>query len=328
MYDFNSWVKRISTLEDFSDYKNHKMNILFSSDNNYVRHLGVAIYSLLSNNSKFDNIRIFVVQDNIDPENLQNLQKIVGQFNNAELVFIPYKHWSDRLHLNMSWPISMSAYARLFIGDMLPSSIDKVLYLDSDMLINDDLSEIWNANLGDKIVGAVQDQVPDTVKFAVGLSSTDMYFNSGLLLINLAKWRKEKIGEKSMSFLDLHHGNVIHHDQGTLNGLLKNKWHRLPLKYNVMTVHYFMSLKKIRKYYKDISDFYDEKEIAEAKNNPAIIHYTPSFTSHPWEENCAHPLRHLYFEVLQYTPWSSYPIEKVNLVWYVKVINWIYRNLY
>ncbi len=304
------------------------MNILFSSDNNYVRHLGVAIYSLLSNNTKFAKIRIYVVQDNIAPENLLNLQKIVEQFNNAELVFILYKHWSDKLHLNMSWPISMSAYARLFIGEMLPSSADKVLYLDSDMLINDDLSDLWEADLGDKIVGAVQDQVPDNVKLAVGLDPTDMYFNSGMLLINLALWRMEKIGEKCMSFLDLHHGKVIHHDQGTLNGILKNKWCRLSLKYNVMTIHYFFSFNKIKKYYKDVSAFYSEKEITEAKTNPAIIHYTPSFTSHPWEKNCAHPLRNLYLEELKCTPWSGYPIEKSNMPWYAEVVNWVYRNLY
>ena len=302
------------------------MNILFSSDDNYARHLGVAIYSLLTNNTNVANLRIFVVDNNISAANINKLQQITAAFDNVELIFIPFKKWSDSLRLNMSWPISLSSYARLFVGEMLPSDVDRVLYMDCDMLVLEDISELWNTNLDDNLIGAVQDQVSRKSKTAIGLDLSDNYFNAGLLLIDLKKWRDENMGEKCIQFIDEHEGRVIHHDQGVLNGLLKHRWLRLPLKFNVMTIHYILSYKKIKRYFKEKSSFYQVNDIIEAKNQPVILHYTPSFTSHPWEHNCKHPLRYLYNVVQNMTPWADFPLENEKSPWYVKLINCYYRH--
>lgn len=302
------------------------MNILFSSDNNYVRHLGVAIYSILCHNKRISNFKFYVVDNEISSENRSKLQSLIQNFNNAELVFIPFKNWSDSLHLNMVWPISISAYARLFISEMIENDVDRVLYLDSDVLVNGDLYDLWNTNLHENVVGAVQDQVPPKTKNGVRLSSNDPYFNSGILLIDLKKWRKFDMTNESMQFISSHGGRVIHHDQGVLNGILKGKWERLPLHYNVMTIHYMMPQAKIKKFFHDDSLFYIDEEIADAKHNPVILHFTPSFTTHPWEENCKHPWANAYRETLAKTPWSGYPLEKEKNPWYLKLINWYYRN--
>ena len=302
------------------------MNILLSSDDNYARHMGVTIYSLLLHNAMASDFRIFVVDNNISTNNIVKLQQIISGFPNAEMILIPFKKWADSLHLNMSWPISLSSYARLFVGEMLPSDIDRVLYMDSDMLVLDDISELMSADLGDNILGAVQDQVSRKSKVTVGLHSSDNYFNAGLLLIDLRKWREFGIGKKCLKFIEDHDGQVIHHDQGVLNGLLFNQWLRLPLKYNVMTVHYIHSYMKLKNYFHDSSSFYDVSEVERAKSNPVILHYTPSFTSHPWEHNCKHPLRYLYEVVQNMTPWAGTPLEKEKTPWYVKLVNFYYRN--
>ena len=302
------------------------MNILFSSDDNYARHLGVAINSLLSHNPDFPKFKIYVVDNNISSDNILKLNQVVAKFENAEMFFIPFKKWVDSLHLNMSWPISLSSYARLFVGEMLPVDADRLLYLDCDMLVNGDISELWNTDLGDNIIGAVQDQVYEKIKVAVGLNVNDPYFNAGMLLINLEKWRKDKLTSLAKNFIESHHGRVIHHDQGVLNGLLNKRWKRLPLKYNVMTIHYLLSQSRVRRFFHEHSSFYNDEEIADAMHNPVILHFTPSFTSRPWEKNCIHPLRNLYKAVLYDTPWADMPLEKDKNHWYVKLINWYYRN--
>ena len=302
------------------------MNILFSSDDNYARHLGVAIYSLLSQNTKIPKFRIYVVDNNISSDNIIKLNQIIVSFENAEMILIPFKKWADSLRLNMSWPISLSSYARLFVGEMLPEDVDRLLYFDCDILVNGDISSLWNTNLGDNIIGAVQDQVFGEIKVAVGLNVNDPYFNAGILLINIEKWRKENLTNLSKDFIESHNGCVIHHDQGVLNGLLKNRWKRLPLKYNVMTIHYLFSQSRARCFFHEHSSFYNDEEIADARHNPVILHFTPSFTSHPWEKNCKHPLRDLYKTVLNNTPWAGTPLEKEKSRWYVKLINWYYRS--
>lgn len=303
------------------------MNILFSSDDNYAQHLGVAIYSLLDKNRKIDIIRIFVVNNRISEDNICRLNNTVTRFKNAELLFLSFGDWEPLLSLRMEWPISVSAYARLFAADMLPQSIDRVLYFDCDMVINDDLTDLWHFDLSDCCIGAVQDQVPSHVKTAVGVDANAPYFNSGLLLIDLKKWRQEHYGEKCLHLIEQFNGNVIHHDQGVLNGVFFHHWKRLPLKYNVMTIHYFFSQRKIRKYYCDCSPFYSETEINLSVSSPVVLHYTPSFTSHPWECGCNHPLKDLYSNILKETPWAGFLSQKSKYRWYQKLINWRFRTL-
>ena len=120
------------------------MNILFSSNDNYVRHLGVSLYSLLSNNQTEQKINCFVIDNEIKPENLNNLKQIVNSFTNADLFIIPFSKFKDKLKLDMPWPVSLSCYARLFVSELLPSEIDRVLYLDCDTVITSSLSELWN----------------------------------------------------------------------------------------------------------------------------------------------------------------------------------------
>ena len=303
------------------------MNILFSSDDNYARHLGVALLSLLIHNKRSPKILIYVVDNNICSDNILKLEQITSSFENAKMILIPFKKWSDRLHLNMAWPISLSSYARLFVAEMLPLSVDRLLYLDCDMLVNDDISDLWNTDLGHNIIGAIQDRVPAKVKISIGLDSNDCYFNAGMLLIDLKKWRNVDMSKKCLSFIESHHGEVVHHDQGVLNGVLKGHWLRLPLKFNVMTIHYMMSQPKIQKYFKDESSFYGNEEISFSKANPTILHFTPSFTSHPWERNCKHPLRSLYQNTLNETPWKGIPLENDRNPWYVQLLNLRYQYL-
>lgn len=303
------------------------MNILFSSDNNYAQHLGVAIYSLLNNNREESEIAVYVVDNDIFPDNRSRLKEIIACFQNASIVFIPFTKWKDSLHLNMGWPISLSSYARLFVASMLPIDVEKVLYLDCDMIITASLQDLWNYDLKGNVIAAVQDAVGDRIKNAVGLLQEESYFNAGMLLIDLKSWRENQCEKKCIGFIVENHGQVTHHDQGVLNGVFRNEWTRLPVKYNVMTIHYFFNLRQINKYFENHSEFYTTEEIEEAKRTPTILHFTPSFTTRPWVASCKHPMRKLYWDYLHYTPWRSASPQKDEDKWTVKLINWRYRTL-
>ena len=303
------------------------MNVLFSSDNNYAQHLGVAIYSLLYHNKWCEHIVIYIIDNQIETNNKKKLEDVVASFENSEIRWIPFDGWKNQLNLSMSWSISISAYARLFVSSMLPSNVEKILYLDCDMIVNASLCELWKFDVNNEILAAVQDSVSDKVKNAVEVVPVKPYFNSGLLLINLRKWRDCDIEKQCINYINDKKGNVLHHDQGVLNHVLQDHWRRLPLKYNMMTINYIFSRKRILSYYGEHSSFYDLEEIESAQKSPVIIHYTPSFTSHPWEENCAHPLRQLYWDFLGKTPWKGTKVMPNPQSWKVKLINWRYRNI-
>ncbi len=304
-----------------------QLNVLLSSDDNYAQHLGATIYSLLEHNINFEAINIYVIDNDISGNSKEKLEWIGNQFKNSKIAWIPFAEWKAKLRLNMTWNISISAYARLFLSEMLPSNIDRVLYMDCDMIVCDSLMTLWNTDLAGKILGAVQDNIGDSTKVAVELLPRDRYFNSGLLLVNLAAWREQNISRKCLDFIHRHEGSIVHHDQGVLNGVLKGKWCRLPIEYNLMTIHYIFNLNQIERYFKDHSDFYSEKEIAAAKKTPVVLHYTPSFTSRPWEKGCAHPHKNLYWRAIKNTPWNgARPISNKSK-WYVRLINFRYRVL-
>lgn len=304
-----------------------QLNVIFSSDDNYAQHMGAAIKSLLEQNKDFEKIVIFIIDNAIQKENKQKLEFVVGQYSNSEIKWIDFTYWKDKLSLNMEWSISLSSYARLFVESMVPKEVKRILYLDCDMIVNHSLKSLWETDFGGMVLGAVQDTISDDVKRAVGLLPNEPYFNAGMLLINLTAWRQMEIEEKCLSFISMKNGNVIHHDQGTLNGVLKGKWKKLPIQDNLMTIHYIFNGRKIHKYYCDHSRFYEEDEVRQAKKNPVIIHYTPSFTTRPWVQTCKHPYKSLYWEAIKQTPWCDSKPEKDRTKLYIRLFEWRYRAL-
>lgn len=303
----------------------NELNVLFSSDNHYAQHLGAAMQSLLENNQDFTVIRIYVIDNEISDLSKEKLCRIATKFSNVSLFWIPFEKWKSQLQLNMTWSISISAYARLFVAEMIPAEIDRILYLDCDMIVCDSLQNLWDTDLRGCVLGAVQDSISDSTKNAVGLLPEEPYCNSGMLLIDLAKWRELDIGTKCVHFIAEKNGSVVHHDQGVLNGVLKNQWFRLPLCNNLMTIHFIFNRRRIIDYFGEHADFYSENDIVNAKEHPLIMHYTPSFTSRPWCKDCKHPRKMLYWENLAKTPWKGAKPEKSKDKWYVKLINWRYR---
>ena len=131
-----------------------ELNVILSSDDNYARHLGVAVYSLLEHNRDFGKIRIFVVSNGISVENVAKLQTVVGSFGNGVLEFIDFEKWRSQLKLNLAWKISISSYARLFVASMLSLDVHRILYLDCDMIVCDSLQRLWKTDLCEKLLGA------------------------------------------------------------------------------------------------------------------------------------------------------------------------------
>lgn len=306
---------------------NHILRVVYSSDDNYAQHMGVSIYSLLEHNLDFVQIQVYIIENQISEENRKKLQIVAGTFKNAELIWIDFSGWKAKLKLKMEWKLSISSYARLFVSSMIPETVERILYLDCDMIICDSLKELWDVDLGNNIIGAVQDAVNDETKEAVGVLPKQRYFNAGMLLIDMGKWRSNRMEEQFVKFISEHHGQVRHHDQGILNGVLVGKWKVLPIRYNLMTIHFIYNRSKIMKYFQNHAEFYTENEIEEAKKKPAILHYTPSFTTRPWVKGCKHPLKYRYWDSLKRTPWKGAKEEKDNRRWYVRMVEWRYLYL-
>ncbi|MEH7549896.1 glycosyltransferase family 8 protein, partial [Neobacillus vireti] len=197
---------------------------------------------------------------------------------------------------------------------------------DCDSIINDNLIELWNIDISDYYIAGVCDTVNDNTKLSVNMNSTSPYVNSGMLLINLKKWREEEIENKFLRFVNSFNGNVFHHDQGTINGVLNNNLLILHPKYNAMTPFFTMKRNDIMKYY-GLREYYSSKELNESINNPIFIHFTPAFVSRPWIRGCKHPLMSIYRNYLDMTPWKETKPYKDRRNIVEKIIAFLYNQL-
>lgn len=303
-----------------------KLVVVYSSDDNYAQHTGVSIISLLENNKHFKEICIYVIDNEISKINKEKLIEIINKYK-RKITFVNFNKYKEELHLNMQWDIAISAYARLFISSIVPKNIDKILYFDCDIVVVNKIDELWNTDIEDYYIAGVEDTVSSTTKLMVGLSKKDKYINSGMLLINLKKWRRDNIEDKFIKFIDSKNGRVTHHDQGVINGVLYEKSKILKPSFNLMTVYYTMKREDIISYYGIEGDFYSQEEIKKSLKEPVSIHFTPGFTKRPWVKRCKHPEKQVYLDYLYRTPWKGVELEEDKSKIRVKLINWIYRNL-
>lgn len=285
-------------------------NVLFASDDNYAPYLGVAIYSLLENNSDdFTQIIIYVIDDGISNENKSKLLDICDSFD-SKIVFLKNKNIEkvigDKVYSittkndNVSW----TTYSRLFTSSLLPD-VDKVLYLDCDCVITGSFKELWDLDLDNYYCGAVKDPLNfNFVKERIGLDNINDYINAGVLLINLKKWREDRLEEKFINFLKEHNGIFIYHDQGVLNGVLKGKILYLHPKYNFLGPLHGISYEKAMKL-SGCPKYYSKETINEAKNNPVFLHFSGrSEIMKPWE-NKKHIYNQKYKEYASKTPFKE-----------------------
>ena len=292
-----------------------RINVAFSSDNNYAQHMAVSIASLLQSYVSERGLNIYILCKDIDDTHIINLKTIVAQHSMAELFFhsINDDEFTNFPLPNNYHPVEM--YFRLKIAEIFPS-LDRMLYLDSDIIVQSDISEIYfTEKIQNKMVMAVEEPTILNQKRlqSLGMADDVPYFNSGILLMNLSNMRKKGFKNKYINFINEYKKHILYGDQDVLNAVCKGDWEALPLSWNA---YYFI----YQRVYDGTYYNYKKEDIHAAKTQPKIIH----FNQHPkpWSTKCIDPRRALYFKYLKHTPYKNfkvpqsfvfYPILKRNL---------------
>lgn len=211
--------------------------IIFSTDDNYIAYLDVAINSLIENASRDYLYRIIVLYTELEHDNIQKVKE-----NERDGFIIDFVNISNELEFIRSklknvYHFSLVTYYRLFIASLFPQ-YEKIIYLDCDLVVTGDISELYNTDIGDNILGAAPEQfVQNTAEFreyahrALGVDP-DLYVNAGVLLMNLDAFRKNKIEEKFVKLITEYDFDLLDPDQAYLNYLCFGKIHILPNGWN------------------------------------------------------------------------------------------------
>lgn len=269
-----------------------EIKIISVADDNYTQHLGVMLYSLFKNHLSDEKLDVYIIDGGVSPENKYKLEGIGKEFN-TPLKFLKI---DKKIYQNfkISHHLTHSTYYRISIPELLDPSIKRVIYLDCDLIFKEDISKLWEVNISEYFMAAVEN--PKFNRYAdLQMPINSKYFNSGVMLMNLEKCRQYDISSKVLKFIENNLNKIILWDQDGLNAILCNKWKELPPKWNQQTIMFEIDINETN---------FNKEEFMEAIINPSIIHYTTS--SKPWHYMNEHPLKNEYYKYLKKTPWRKY----------------------
>lgn len=275
------------------------VNIVFSSDDNYAQHTAVAMASILLNTSNPAKIRFFIIDDGITDDKKSKI-KGTAESLQSTVEFITVKN-KQLMQGFVSGEISRACYFRIDIPNILPAEVTKVIYLDCDLLLYDDIQILWNTDIGDYPIAAVCDygimaskRLRRQKAKCIGLPYKADYFNSGVLIMNLDAWRKADYSSKVIEIVQKN--KFPNHDQDALNKVFMNNWYVLPLRWNVIPPVFNLFMKILK------SELL-RKNAVEAKKNPAIFHYAGGYKA--WEYKLYQGFNDQYYKYLAYTDFKD-----------------------
>lgn len=261
-----------------------KNNICYIFDKRFISQGMTAIKSLIVNNLDFD-MDIYALLIEMDEE----MKKRVAGLG-TEKIRVIVMDVSDRISEfegidSKGW--SYATYIRLLLEEMLPPSVEKILYIDSDTIVTGSIKKIFKLPMGNLLGAAVLDKyIGQNEKKKVGLAKTEPYFNSGVLYVNLFQWRKEALGRKCVDYLKKNDEMNDMPDQNALNVMMRGRYRLLPPAYNVdgynLMLPYALGKKLMRQ---PIGDYYSKNPARlyeQARRSPRIVHFVGWYLDKPW----------------------------------------------
>lgn len=272
-----------------------RIHVAMCVDFDYILPLAVALSSL-DGASGSGGVTVHVLHPGLD-EVVQ--ERIADPLSTIEISWIAVDE--QMVHgAHYSTFLSRGSLYRLLLGDLLPPDVHRVLYLDADTLIVDSLRSVYGTNLEGRVVGAVRDSSAPWAAGPLGppwrelgLEPSSPYFNSGVLLIDVGRWRTESVGQKCLDLL--RRVSPRWGDQDALNVVFNEQWHELPRRYNLQTPDLTGDTPAWALWRADVEA---------AISMPAIIHYTGR--DKPWDYGTAHPRAVEWLEWLDRTAWSGW----------------------
>ncbi|MBE6330747.1 MAG: glycosyltransferase family 8 protein [Bacteroidales bacterium] len=293
------------------------MHIVLCTDNRYVMPTGVLMQSIGQNNPASVHYHILVDED-FASDSREALADVARKFGGECSFYVISRSFTADLPFGkdgMPAHVSLATYYRLFLADVLPPDLHKVLYLDGDMIVRHSLQPLWDEPLDGYAIAAVPDMsAPNNAK-RLGIND---YFNAGTLLVNLDYWREHRSLDLFGDFLRMRGNEVVLHDQDVLNVVFANVVKRLPVTYNFQNG--FILSHTHKQYNPSL-----QSEIDVCKTDPTIIHYT--VYCKPWNIACFHPYRDEWRKYQRQTQWKDFRYEEpkpLKLIHYVR--NWLFRH--
>lgn len=272
-----------------------KIHVACASDETYMPHCASMLFSLLQHNPSA--VVHFLHGPTLDSGNLRQLHDFVNALGGD---FVPHCIASDAVAgLPGMGRIPPLMWYRIYLPVLL-NAIDKVLYLDCDIIVRGSLQELWNMVLEDCYVAAVENVMESRHASRARELGLETYFNSGVLLFNLAMLRHDGKAGEIVQYGREHQAELMWPDQDALNICLASGRKTLHPRWNFQSSLIYFPQAKLH---------FSSEELYEAENDPMIVHFEGGLVVKPWHRLSKHPYRDEYLECRAQTPWPLYRFD-------------------
>lgn len=276
----------------------NRITVVFSIDHNYVMHCASTMLSVVKSYKATEPVRFIITHDDLAERDKNDLRSVItdNRFS-VEFISIDPKMFKDMPvgGDTISDAITLSTYYRIGYASILPKEIKKIIYLDSDIYVNDSIDKLWNISMDGYAIAGVPE--PETTmegkRKRLGIPYGFKYVNAGVSIMNLEVMRNIHYPAKAIEYARVNHDKIIYHDQDIANALLYDKTLYLPYKWNIMD--YYL-------YKKPPLTGDALMQAVAARECPSLIHYAGYVK--PWHKECRNPYRHLYWDALKATKWQ------------------------
>lgn len=278
------------------------INVICASDDKYVPYCGVMLTSLFENN-KERKVDVYIMIDKpLSDQSTSRLNQLQEKYNQGVHYCVVDSSFFEKYPIKGAGMdhLSIVTYYRLYAADLLPQDVDKVLYLDCDIIVDGPIGELFDMDWDDVAIGAVPDMCSEWQEFYDRLQYDRSlgYFNAGAVLMNLDYWRKHDVARQCFDYLSNNYDKTENNDQDVLNVVLRNLKRRLSVTYN-----YQIQL-RMPYFYNTFPKELQEEILKET--SPKIIHYAAELK--PWMAYYyAYPFNAVWHRYKRKSPWRRMP---------------------
>lgn len=304
-----------------------RIDVLYQFNEKYAPYAGVSITSLFENNRHFETIRIFILGEELARDSVERLQE-TGRRYGREIVFVDTVALIEKIRA-LHMPTYRGSYAaniRLFLPELLDVSVDRLLYLDADTIVDGRLDELTEISMGDYPAAMALDSLVRLHKRWLGFSPKEPYFNSGVILFQMERWRREKCSEKIVEHVKTVRAHYPSPDQDLLNVVCRGRIMTLPPKYNFQPIHLAFSAGSYFRCFGK-QGYYSPEEIERAKEAPIVYHFFRFVGEFPWHKDNCHPDNAIFDYYLAKSAFGDYEKTASEAGGILKIEKLLYRFL-
>jgi lipopolysaccharide biosynthesis glycosyltransferase len=275
------------------------LHVAVVTDRSYLPWCATTVRSCIDRHAPGD-VQVHVVHDGsvttADAERLHSIAPDAVEVHGVDPARVRHLPAVDRFG-HVVW-------LRFLLGELLPAGVDRVLYLDADTLVVDDLTALADRDLRGAPLAAVPNVMLDAdeerLRQLTG-GRAPAFLNSGVLLLDLHQWRRDDLAGQIVAAARAHASEIRWPDQDVLNLVFADRWHRLPARYNAQNSYLSWRRRAERTL--------GAAEVEEALRQPAVVHFEGPLVCKPWHLLNHHPWRDDYRATLRRSPWSDTELE-------------------